>query len=133
MTILAPIIVALFARLLSDGYRVIDQYLITNILTLVRGFEFAIVLMAAAVFMLMAVGIAMRQARKLPRSYSIESFDLDGRHATIDGLRYTCSTYEVAESYARYYRQTFDRQYTFKVVGSVERIEYKFGNEVRNR
>lgn len=133
MTIVAPIIVALFARLLSDGYKVIDQYLITNILTFVRGFEFAIVLVAAAVFMLIAVGIALRQARRLSRSYSIESFDLDGRHATIDGLRHTCSAYEVAESYARYYRQTFDRQYTFKVVGSVERIEYKFGNEVRNR
>lgn len=119
------IIVASCARLINDSYRFFDQYLVTNILTFVRGFEAAIVLMAAVIFLLIAVGITIRQVRKLPKSYSIEIFDLDGRHATIDGLRQTFSTYDAAESYARFYQQTYDRQYTFKVVGSAERTECK--------
>jgi hypothetical protein len=119
------IIIVIFARLFSDSYRFIDQYFITNILTFVRGFEVAIFLVAAVIFFLIAVGITMRQLRRLPKSYSIEILDLDGRRATIDGLRQAFSTYGAAESYARYYQQTYHSQYTFKVVGSTERIEYK--------
>ena len=111
------------ARVFSDCYKVIDQYLITNILAFVRGFEAAIVLIAAAVFLLIAVGIMIREAKRLPISYSIESYDLDGKYTSIDGLRHSCSTHDVAESYARYYRQLYARQYTFKVVGSAERVK----------
>lgn len=114
------VIVALFVRFFSDSYRFFDQYLVTNILALVRGFEVAIFLMAAVIFLLVAVGITIRQVRRLPKSYSIEILDLDGRRSSIDGIRQTFSTYDAAESYARYYRQTYDQQYTFKVIGSSE-------------
>jgi hypothetical protein len=114
-------IVSLFSRFASDVYRFFDQYLVTNILTFVRGFEIAIVTMAAAIFLFIAVGITLRQVRRLPKSYTIDIRDLDGRQARIDGLRQEFSTYDAAESYARYYRQTYDRQYTFKVVGNPER------------
>ena len=52
-------------------------------------------------FLLIAVGVALRQAKRLPRSYVIEIFDLDGRRALVDGLRRTFSTYDAAESYVR--------------------------------
>jgi len=116
------VIVALFARFFSDSYRFFDQYLVTNILAFVRGFEVAIFLMAAVIFLLVAVGITIRQVRRLPKSYSIEILDLDGRRSSIDGIRQTFSTYDAAESYARYYRQTYDQQYTFKVIGSSESV-----------
>ena len=112
-------------RVLSDSYKVIDQYLIANILAFVRSFEAAIVLIAAAVFLLIAVGIMIREAKRLPISYSIESRDLDGKPTSIDGLRHSCSTYDVAESYARYYRKLYERQYTFKISGSAERVKYR--------
>jgi len=118
------IIIVIFARLFSDSYRFIDQYIIANILTFARGFEVAIFLTAAVIFFLIAVGITMRQVRRLPKSYSIKILDLDGRHATIDGLRQTFASCEAAQSYARYYSETYDRQYRFKVVGSAERTEW---------
>lgn len=114
------VIVALLVRFFSDSYRFFDQYLVTNILAFVRGFEVAIFLMAAVIFLLVSVGITIRQVRRLPKSYSIEILDLDGMRSSIDGIRQTFSTYDAAESYARYYRQTYDQQYTFKVVGSSE-------------
>jgi hypothetical protein len=48
----------------------------------------------------------------------VEIIDVDGRRALVDGLRRTFSTYDAAEGYARFYQQTYDCQYRFKVVGS---------------
>jgi hypothetical protein len=78
-------------------------------------------MIASAIFILMVVGITIRQVRRLPTSYAIEICDLDDRKTSIDGLRQTFSTYDAAESYARYYRQMYDRQYTFRVVVNHER------------
>lgn len=117
-------IVAPFVRFFSDAYRFFDQYLVTNILTFVRGLEVAIIVMAAAIFLLAAVGITMRQVSRLPTSYSVKIHDLDGRQTSIDGLRQKFSTYDVAVSFAQYYRQMYDRQYTFKVVGNPERKDF---------
>lgn len=118
------ILVSSFSRSFGDIYRFFDQYLVTNILNFVRGFEVAVVLMVAMIFLLITVGITIRQVKRLPKSYSIQILDLDGRLASIDGLRQTFSTYDVAESYSRYYRQLYDRQYTFRVVGSAERVYF---------
>ncbi|HKZ61290.1 MAG TPA: hypothetical protein VJZ68_02575 [Nitrososphaera sp.] len=78
----------------------------------------------AVIFVLITVAMTIRQLRRLPKSYFIEIVDLDGRKTTVDGLRQIFSTYEAAESYARFYRKMYDRQYTFKVIGSKERAIY---------
>jgi hypothetical protein len=117
-------LVSSFARPFDDIYRFFDQNLITNILKFARGFEVGIVLMAAMIFLLITVGVTIREVKRLPKSYSIQILDLDGRRASIEGLRHTFSTYDVADSYARYYRQLYERQYTFKVVGSAERVYF---------
>jgi hypothetical protein len=122
--VILEIIVSSFARPFGDIYRFFDQYLVSNVLNFARGFEVAIVLMAAMFFLLITVGITIREVKRLPKSYSIHILDLDGRRASIDGLRQTFSTYDVADSYARFYRQLYDRQYTFKVVGSAERVYF---------
>jgi hypothetical protein len=118
------IITSLFGKLLSDSYKVLDQYLITNFLTFVKGFEIAIFMTVAVIFLLITVGIALRLLRRMPKSYFIEVVDLDGSKTTVDGLRQVFSTYEAAESYARFYRKMYDHQYTFKVIGSKERANY---------
>jgi hypothetical protein len=113
-----------FERLFSDSYKVLDQYLISNFFAFIKGFEFAIIMTITVIFLLITVAIAIRELKRLPKSYFIEVFDIDGRRTTVDDLRQMFSTYEAAESYARFYRKMYDRQYTFKVIGSRERSNY---------
>ncbi len=114
------IVIAVFEKFFTDSHRVFDQYLIANVLAFVKGFEVAIFLMAAVMFLLIVVGVTIRQARRLPKSYAIEIIDLDGRQESIDGIRQMFSTYEAAESYARVYRQSYGHQYRFRVIGLKE-------------
>ncbi len=124
MQMIFNIVMSLFEKLFSDSYRVLDQYLVSNFFAFIKGFEIAIFMTVAVFFLFITVAIAIRQVRRLPKSYFIEVADLDGRKTTIDGLRQIFSTYEAAESYARFYRKMYDRQYTFKVIGSRERTNY---------
>ena len=120
--------VAVFGKLFSESYKMFDQYLIANFLAFVKGFEVAIFLIVAVMFVFIAVGVTIRQARRLPKSYNIEILDLDGRQASVEGLRQVFSTYEAAESYARLYRNNYDHQYRFKVIGHKEEMARDFGN-----
>ena len=47
----------------------------------------------------------------------IEVVDSHDKKIAIDGIRYTFSTHDVAESYVRHYREIF-KYYKFKVVGN---------------
>ena len=110
-----------FVKLFSAISKFFEESLIANFLSIVKGFEVAVFLAVAVVFMFIAVGVTIRQTRRLPNSYVIEVSDLDDRQTTIDGLRQTFSTYEGAESFARFYRQTYIHQYSFKVIGKKEK------------
>ena len=118
------IIMSLFGKLFADSYKVLDQYLVSNFLAFIKGFEIAIFMTIAIIFLLITVAMAIRQLKRLPKSYLIEIVDLDGRKTTVDDLRQIFSTYEAAESYARFYRKMYDRQYTFKVIGRREIANY---------
>jgi len=118
------IIMSLFGRLFADSYKVLDQYLVSNFLAFIKGFEIAIFMTIAIIFLLITVAMAIRQLKRLPKFYLIEVVDLDGRKTTVDDLRQIFSTYEAAESYARFYRKMYDRQYTFKVIGRREIANY---------
>ena len=120
------IITSLIEKLFSDSHKVLDQYLISNFFAFIKGFEIAILMTVAVIFLFVTVAIAIRQLKKLPRSYFIEVLDLDGRKTAVDDLRQIFSTYEAAESYARFYSKMYGHQYTFKVIGSRERINYDF-------
>lgn len=118
------ITMSLFEKFFSDSYKVLDQYLVTNFFAFIKGFEIAIFMTVAVIFLLITVAIALRQLKRLPKSYFIEVTDLDGRKTTVDGLREVFSTFEAAESYARFYGTMYNHQYTFKVIGSRERANY---------
>ena len=99
-------------------YTCLNQNLIIHIINFVKGFESAIIVIAAVLFLLISVAITLRNAKKLPNSYVIEIFDLYGKKTSIDGLRQVFATYDAAESYARFYCQTYREQYKFRVVGN---------------
>jgi hypothetical protein len=86
-------------------------------------FKHVIVLIAAITFLLITVFITMRQVRRLPLSYTIQILDTDGERVILTDLRLDFKRYEVAESYARFYRDMFSQQrYNFRVIGLREGV-----------
>ncbi len=84
----------------------------------VNDFKHIIVLIAAIVFLLITVFITIRQVKKLPLSYTIQILDSHNESIILTDLRLHFRKYEVAESYARFYRDIFEQQqYKFRVIG----------------
>lgn len=99
-------------------YTCLNQNLITHVINFVRGFESAIIVIAAILFLLISIAITLRNVKKLPKSYVIEILDLYGKKTSIDSLRQVFATHDAAESYARFYREIYGNQYKFRVVGN---------------
>lgn len=110
-------IVAIFTQSFGLTYSWLNANLISPFIAFTRGFEFAIILMAAVLFFTISVLLVLRQAKKLPKSYTVEIVDLYGEQVSIDGVRQAFATHDAAESYARMYRSNFGSQYRFKVIG----------------
>jgi hypothetical protein len=100
------------------AYTCLNQNVITHVINFVRGFESAIIVIAAILFLLISIAITLRNVKKLPKSYVVEILDLYGKKTSIDSLRQVFATYDAAESYARFYREIYGKQYKFKVVGN---------------
>ena len=98
-------------------YKALDHGLVSPFFSFAKGVEFAIILGFAVAFFLLSILIALRQAKRLPKSYRIEVTDIFGQDSAMEGLRLSFSTYSVAESYARHYRDTYKGQFQFRVVG----------------
>ncbi len=86
-------------------------------MTTAKSFEYVIVFCCVILFLLITIYITLRQARKLPKSYIVEVVDVNGQKVTPDGLRLVFKTYDAAESYAQFYRDSYNRQYRFCVNG----------------
>jgi hypothetical protein len=108
---------AIFIQSFGLTYSWLNDNLISPFIAFTRGFEFAVIFLAAALFFAISVAFLLRQAKKLPRSYTIEIVDVYGREVSIDGVRQAFATHDAAESYARMYRSNFGLQYRFRVVG----------------
>jgi len=61
--------------------------------------------------------ITIRQIKKLPLSYAILIVDNQGDKIILPALRLNFRKYEVAESYAKFYRDMYGQQYKFRVIG----------------
>jgi hypothetical protein len=115
---LLSVVAAIIGQAFGIAYSWLNQYLVAPFITFTRGFEFAIIFISAAIFLLISVFLLLRQAKKLlPNSYMVEITDLYGEKVSIDGVRQVFATHEAAESYARMYRESFGLQYRFRVVG----------------
>ena len=113
-------LLAIFTQSFGLTYSWLNQNLIGPFLSFTRGFEFAVIFLAAALFFAISVFFLLKQAKKLPKSYTIEIVDVYGQVVSIDGVRQTFATHDAAESYARMYRNNFGHQYRFKVIGLAE-------------
>lgn len=110
-------VLAIFTQSFGLTYSWLNENLISPFIAFTRGFEFAVIFMAAALFFAISVFLLLKQAKKLPKSYTIEIVDVYGQIVSIDGVRQTFATHDAAESYARMYRSNFGHQYRFRVVG----------------
>lgn len=110
-------VLAIFTQSFGLTYSWLNANLISPFMAFTRGFEFAVIFMAAALFFAISVFLLLKQAKKLPRSYTVEIVDLYGSTVSIDGVRQEFATHDAAESYARMYRNNFGHQYRFRVVG----------------
>jgi hypothetical protein len=110
-------VVSIFVKVSASIFKWLDQNMLVYILTTAKSFEYAIVFCCAVLFLLITVYITLRQARKLPKSYIVEVVDLYGQKVEPDGLRLAFKTYDAAESYAQLYRDSYNGQYRFCVIG----------------
>lgn len=84
----------------------------------VNDLKHIVVLIAAIIFLLITMFITIRQVRILPLSYTIQILGNQEEKIMLPDLRLHFRRYEVAESYARFYRDMFrQQQYKFKVIG----------------
>ena len=84
----------------------------------VKDFKYIVALIAAITFLLITMFITIRQVKRLPLSYTIQVLDNDGERIMLTDLRLDFRRYEVAESYARFYRDMYNQQrYKFRVIG----------------
>jgi hypothetical protein len=84
----------------------------------VNDLKHIVVLIAAITFLLIVVFITIRQVKRLPLSYTIQTLDSHEERIILPDLRLHFRRYEVAESYARFYRDMYkQQQYKFKVIG----------------
>lgn len=113
-------LLTIFAQSFGLTYSWLNTNLVSPFLAFTRGFEFAVIFLAAALFFAISVCFLLRQAKKLPKSYTIEIVNVYGQVVSIDGVRQTFATHDAAESYARMYRSNFGDQYRFRVIGIAE-------------
>jgi hypothetical protein len=110
-------VITIFAKIVAITYKWLDHHLLVYILNFAREFASAIIVITIILFLLYNVFLTIRCLKKLPKYYVIEIVDADGSKTTVAGLRMIFATYDVAESYARFYRDIYKDQYKFRVVG----------------
>ena len=82
-----------------------------------EGFEYIVVLIAAIIFLFIIMFITIRQIKKLPLFYAVLIVDNQVDTIILPDLRLNFRKYEVAESYAQFYRDMYGQQYKFRVIG----------------
>jgi hypothetical protein len=116
------VIASLFFKGIEYSYRWLNDNLLAHILAFSKEFGGVIIFISAVIFLLIAVYLIMKQARRLPSSYIIETFDTGGNQTIIPELRVKFSTYQAAASYAQFYASTYRDRYKFRVVGMKDKI-----------
>src|SRR5689334_19421319 len=65
-------IITLFVRTFNIIYKWLDQYLIIYLVNFAKSFEFAIIIIAAIIFLLISLFLTIRYLKQLPKYYLIE-------------------------------------------------------------
>jgi hypothetical protein len=115
-------IVGLLLRSVDPLYKWLSENLIAHIMTFGKEFGAVVVFVSAVAFLLITVYFIMKQAKKLPRSSMLETYEQNGKRTVIPELRIKFATYQVAASYAEFYTRLFHDRYKFRLLGIKDNI-----------
>jgi hypothetical protein len=115
-------IVGLLLRGIEPLYKWLSENLVAHIMTFGKEFGAIVAFISAVVFLLITVYFIMKQAKRLPNHYVLETLDQDGKRTLIPELRVTFATYQAAASYAEFYTRLYEDKYKFKLLGIKDRI-----------
>jgi len=115
-------ILSLFFKTIEPLYRWFSENLFAHLMTFSKDFGALIVFVSAVAFLLITVYFVMKQAKKLPKRYVLETFDQDGKKTVIPELRITFGTYQAAASYAEFYTRLYKYKYKFRLLGIKDNI-----------
>jgi hypothetical protein len=110
-------IVNFFIKAIEPLYRWFSENLFAHLMTFSKEFGGLIVFVSAVAFLLITIYFVMKQAKKLPQRYVLETFDQDGNKTVIPELRITFGTYQAAASYAEMYTKLYKSKYKFRLLG----------------
>jgi hypothetical protein len=117
---LFELIITIFIKVFIITSKWLHDNLVAYLLNLAKGFELLIIVIAVVSFLLFNLFLTMIHLRKLPKYYVIEIVDAYGNKTAVEGLRVIFTTYDAAESYARFYQDIYKDQYKFRVTGLKE-------------
>jgi hypothetical protein len=115
-------IVGLFFKSIDLLAKWLSENLLAHIMTFGKEFGAVVVFISAVVFLLITVYFIMKQAKRLPKRYMLETFDQDGKKTVIPELRVSFSTYQAAASYAEFYAKLYEYRYKFRLLGIGSKI-----------
>jgi hypothetical protein len=115
-------IVSLFIKILDLSYKWLSENLLAHVLSFGKEFGAVLVFISAVVFLLITVYFILKQAKKLPNRYVLETYQKDGKRIVIPELRVSFATYQAAASYAEFYTKLYQEKYKFKLLGMKDRI-----------
>ena len=115
-------IVGLLFKGIELLYKWLSENLLAHVMTFGKEFSAIMVFMSAVVFLLIAVYLIMKQAKRLPKCYVVEAYDQSGNKTVIPELRVTFGTYQAAASYAEFYTKLYEHRYKFRLLGIRDNI-----------
>ena len=89
-------------------------------MTFSKEFGAVVIFVSAVIFLLITIYFVLKQAKRLPKRYVLETFDQKGIRTVIPELRVTFATYQAAASYAEFYTKLYKEKYKFKLLGLKE-------------
>ena len=113
-------IVSIFFKSIDLLYKWISENFIAHVLTFSKEFGAVVIFISAVIFLLITIYFVMKQAKRLPKRYFLETFDQNGIRTVIPELRVTFATYQAAASYAEFYTKLYKEKYKFKLLGLKE-------------
>jgi hypothetical protein len=115
-------IVSLLLKSMDPLYKWLSENLLAHIMTFGKEFGAVVVFICAVAFLLITVYFIMKQAKRLPKRYVLETFDQDGKRMVIPDLRIAFSTYQAAASYAEFYTKLYEDKFKFRLIGIKDNI-----------
>jgi hypothetical protein len=103
-------------------YRWFSEDLFAHLMTFSKELGTLVIFISAVAFLLITVYLVMKQAKRLPQRYVLETFDQDGMKIVIPELRIKFGTYQAAASYADMYTKLYKHKYQFRLLGVRDNI-----------